>query len=171
VDDLWTALRLADEFKLRIILLHATEGWKIADEIAKRKIPVLVGPVTTQPDSMETLGATYENADILHRAGVVIAIVTADEHNVRNLPFLAGIAAAYGLPREEALRAITANPAAILGVSGTIGAIREGLSADLVVFDGDPLQPRSRIEHLLIAGRIIPPTSRQTELYERYRNR
>lgn len=167
LDDLWTAIRIAEEFKLKLILSHATEGWKIAGEIAKRKIPVLVGPINTQPDSMETQGATYENADILHRAGVRIAMQTNDAHNVRNLPFMAGIAAAYGLPADEALRAITVNPAEIFGLSD-LGVLKPGARANVAVFDGDPLQPRTKVLALFIAGRRIELRSRQTELAERY---
>lgn len=169
VDDLWTAIRVAEEFKLKLILSHATEGWKIAGELAKRQIPVLVGPINTQPDSIETLGATYENADILFRAGVKIAIQTDDTHNVRNLPFMAGLAAAYGLPEDEALRAITAGAADILGVSDQVGRIKVGLRANVVVFGGDPLQPRSTVEHVFIRGTKMEWTSRQKELMERWK--
>lgn len=167
LDDIWTAIRIADEFKLKLILSHATEGWKIAGEIAKRGIPVLVGPINTQPASIETLGATYENADILHRAGVKIAIQTGDAHNVRNLPYMAGIATAYGLPPEEALKAITINPAEIFGVPN-LGVLKPGAIANVAVFDGDPLQPRTKLLHLFIAGRKIELRSRQTDLAEKY---
>jgi imidazolonepropionase-like amidohydrolase len=168
VDDLRTALRLADEFKLKLILSHATEGWKIADELAKRKIPVLVGPINTQPSEIETAGATYENADILFRAGVKIAIQTGDTHNVRNLPFMAGLACAYGLPEEEALKAITVNPAEIFGVADQVGVLARGARADVVIFDGSPIQPKSTVVRVYIRGREIELTSRQKELMERW---
>jgi imidazolonepropionase-like amidohydrolase len=169
VDDIRTALRIADEFKLKLILSHATEGWKIAEELAKRKVAVLVGPVNTQPDSIETTGATYENADILFRAGVKIAIQTGDAHNVRNLPFMAGLACAYGLPEEEALRAITVNAAEIFGVADRVGVLAKGARGDVVVFEGSPIQPRSTVVRVYIGGREIELTSRQKGLMERWK--
>ncbi len=168
VDDIRTALRLADEFKLKIILSHGTEAWKIADELAKRKIPVLVGPINQQPSEIETGGATYENADILFRAGVKIAIQTGDTHNVRNLPFMAGLACAYGLPEEEALKAMTVNPAEIFGVADQVGVLAKGARADVVIVDGSPIQPRSKVVAVYIRGRQIDLSSRQKELMEKW---
>ena len=168
-DDILTAIRLAEEFKLRLILSHATEGYKVAGMLAEKKIPVLVGPIDTQPEAMETLGAIYENAKLLHEAGVKIAIQSDDDHNVRNLPYQAGLAAAYGLPVDAALRAITAAPAEIFGVADQVGSIRPGLYADLLVTDGDPMQPRSSVKKLYIAGRDVPLISRHTEIYDKFR--
>ena len=168
-DDIRTALRLADEFKLKIVLSHATEAWKLADELAKRKIAVLVGPINEQPSQIETAGATYENADILFRAGVKIAIQTGDTHNVRNLPFMAGLACAYGLPEEEALKAITVNPAEIFGVSDQVGVLAKGARADVVVFDGSPIQPKTGVVRVYIRGRGIDLTSRQKLLMEKWK--
>ena len=169
VDDILTAVRLADEFHLKLILSHGTEAYKVADLLAARKIPVLVGPITTQPERIETQGAIYDNAARLRRAGVEIAIMSDETLNARMLPYEAGLAVAYGLPWEEAIRAITAAPAAIFGVADRIGSLKPGLEADLVVTDGDPLQPLTRLRHLMIAGRPVPLTSRQTDLYARWR--
>ena len=168
LDDIQTALRIADEFGICLILNHATEGYKIADELARRKIPVLLGPVTTQPSSMERLGAIYENAAILSAAGVKIALQSAESHNVRILPYHAGLAVAYGLPREEALKAVTIYPAEIFGVADFLGSLEAGKIANVAVFDGDPLEPRSRLVHLMIHGREVDLQNRQTELFERY---
>lgn len=168
IDDIRTALRLADEFQLKLILSHATEAWKIAGELAKRKVPVIVGPVNVQPDAIETKGATYENADILFRAGVKIAIQTDDTHNVRNLPYMAGLAVAYGLPADEALKAITLNPAEIFGLAGQAGVLAPGARANVAVFDGDPFQPRSSVVTLIIRGREVELTSRQKKLMEQW---
>jgi len=170
VDDILTAVRLADEFHLKLILSHGTEAYKVADLLAARNIPVVVGPVTTQPDRIETQGAVYDNAARLHRAGVKIAIQTGETLDSRMLPFEAGLAVAYGLPWEQAIRAITVNPAEIFGVADRIGSLRPGLEADLIVTQGDPLQPLSRLIHLMIAGRPVPLTSRQTDLYARWRH-
>jgi imidazolonepropionase-like amidohydrolase len=169
VDDILTAVRLADEFKLRLILHHGTEAYKVADLLAARNIPVIVGPITTQPDRIETLGAIYDNAARLHRAGVKIAIQSGDTLNARMLPYEAALAVAYGLPWDEAIRAITVNAAEILGVADRIGTIQPGREADLIVAAGDPLQPLTPLRHLMIKGRPIPLTSRQTALYEKWR--
>ncbi|PYS96038.1 MAG: amidohydrolase, partial [Acidobacteria bacterium] len=169
VDDILTAVRLADQFNLKLILSHGTEAYKVADLLAAKKIPVVVGPITTQPDRIETQGAVYDNAARLQRAGVKIAIQTGETLNARMLPYEASLAVAYGLPWEQAIRAVTVNPAEIFGVADRIGSLRPGLEADLIVTAGDPLQPLARLRHLMIAGRPIPLTSRQTALYERWR--
>ena len=169
VDDILTAVRLADEFKLRLIISHGTEAYKVADLLAEKKIPVVVGPVTVQPERVETLGAIYDNAARLNRAGVKIAIQSGDTLNVRMLPYEAGLAVAYGLPWEQAIRAVTINPAEIFGVADRVGSLKPGLDADLIATDGDPLQPLARLRHLMIKGRPVPLTSRQTALYEKWR--
>jgi len=169
VDDILTALRLADEFKLKLIVNRGTEAYKVADLLAARNIPVIVGPISTQPDRIETLGAIYDNAARLHRAGVKIAIQSGDTLNARMLPYEASLAVAYGLPWDEAIRAITVNAAEILGVADRIGSIQPGREADLIVAAGDPLQPLTPLRHMMIKGRPIPLTSRQTALYEKWR--
>ncbi|RME47164.1 MAG: hypothetical protein D6795_14450 [Deltaproteobacteria bacterium] len=167
--DIETALRLADTFGFRLVLHGATDGYKIAEELAARDIPVIVHPILTQPSSMETLGVIYENAARLAAAGVRIALHTKSPHNVRNLPFEVGRTVAFGLPWEKALEAVTINPATIFGVADEIGSLEPGKYADLVVVDGDIFQPLSRTEHLFIAGREIPFENHDTRLLERYR--
>lgn len=166
--DIRAAIALADEFGLKLILNHATEGYRVAKLLAERKIPVIVGPVTTQPSSHETWGAIYENAALLHKAGVKIAMQSDSAHNARLVPFQAGLAVAYGLPPEAALRAVTLEAAEVLGIAADYGSIERGKVANLVVLTGDPLQPLSRIERVYIRGREVPPTSHQTELRDRY---
>jgi imidazolonepropionase-like amidohydrolase len=134
----------------------------------KRRIPVLVGPITTQPDRMETLGAIYENAAKLHAAGVSIAIQTDEVHHVRHLPFEAGLAVAYGLPWDAAIRAITLAPAEIFGVQDKVGSLTNGTEANFFVADGDPLEPVTKIRKVYIRGVEVPMTNRQIELYHRY---
>jgi imidazolonepropionase-like amidohydrolase len=170
VDDILTAVRLADEFRLKIILSHGTEAYKVAGLLAAKNIPIVVGPITTQPEAIETQGAIYENAALLHRAGVKIAIQTGDTLNARLLPYEAALAVAYGLPWDQAIRAITLNPAEMLGAAARVGSLRAGLDADLIVTEGDPLQPLTRMRLLMIKGRPIPLTSRQTALYEKWRS-
>jgi imidazolonepropionase-like amidohydrolase len=167
-DDILTGIAIAEEFGLRMILDQGTEAYKVAGELAQRRIPVLVGPVTTQPERMETLGAIYENAAKLHAAGVKIAIQTDEVHHVRHLPFEAGLAVAYGLPWEEAIRAITLSPAEIFGVQDRIGSIVPGAEANLFLAEGDPLEPATKIRRVYIRGVEVSITNRQTDLYKRF---
>lgn len=169
MDDILTAVRLADEFKLRLILSHAAEAYKVAGLLASKKIPVIVGPITTQPDAIETLGAVYENAALLAGSGIKIAIQTGRTNDARTLPWEAGLAVTYGLPWDEALRAVTLNAAEILGVSERLGSLEKGKDATVLVTTGDPFQPLSRVTHLLIRGREISLRSRQDDLAEKYR--
>ena len=170
LDDLLTALRLTEEFGLKTILTEATDAYKIAAELAARNIPVILGQVTTQPTSMETQGAVYENAALLHKAGVLFAISTGGAQQAGQLPFEAGMAAAYGLDKAEALRSITINPARILGIDDSYGTLESGKIADVVVVDGLILQPRNRVERVFIKGQEISLKGWQEALYEKYRN-
>ncbi len=167
--DLEAALALAREHHLKLILAGATEGWMVAGEIAAAHVPVLLDPMANLPVAFERLGATLENAARLAKAGVAIAFMSGEAHNARNLRQGAGNAVAYGLPWEEALRAMTANPARIWGLAGNAGTIEAGRAADLVVWSGDPLELQSAAEHVFIEGREMSKTTRQTELRDRYK--
>ncbi len=168
VDDILTAIRIADEFgiKKQLVINHGTNAYKIADLLAHEKIPVIVGPVTTQPDKMETLGANYESASLLHKAGVLIAIQSNETHNARNLPYEAALAVANGLPYEVALKAITTNVAKIFGFETVLGTLEAGKRANLIVADGDPLEPRTKITHVFIGGEEIREPNYHERLYE-----
>jgi imidazolonepropionase-like amidohydrolase len=154
-DDIMTALRLVDEFGLKAVLVGASEGYKLASEIAEREIPVIVSPIGVGPRRMETQEASYTNAAALHRAGVKVAI-KADEAlgigQVRELPLLAAFAAKGGMERDTALRAITLTPAEVLGVADRIGSLEVGKDADIILFDGDPLHYRTRVRRVFIDG-------------------
>jgi imidazolonepropionase-like amidohydrolase len=115
--------------------------------------------------------AAFANAGLLSKAGVKIAFQTLDSAQVRDLPYHAGMAAAFGLPKEEALKAVTIYPAEIWGVADRIGSVEQGKIANLIVTDGDPLEIRTQVKYLFINGRQIPLTSRHTELYEKYKAR
>jgi imidazolonepropionase-like amidohydrolase len=154
-DDILAALRVSKEFGIMPVLVHATEGYKVAEEIARAGAPVIVGPVSTIPDRMETLETTPENPSLLARAGVRIALTTAESHLVNHLLYEAGLAVANGLPEEAALRAITLGAAEVLGVADRVGSIEEGKDADLVIFDGDPLEITTHAEWVIIAGEIV----------------
>jgi imidazolonepropionase-like amidohydrolase len=121
------------------------------------------------PRAWETSGAIYESARILNEAGVKIAFFTGDTaHGVRNLPYEAGLAVAYGLPADVAIRAITLSPAEIWGVSEFLGAIKSGYRANLIIVDGDPLQPMTHVTNVIIGGEQMEMRSRQTDLAEKY---
>jgi imidazolonepropionase-like amidohydrolase len=114
----------------------------------------------------------YENAAKLQQAGVRFCISTGDTGaNVRDLPYHAGMASAFGLPRAEAIKAVTLYPAQIMNVADRLGSIETGKLANLVITDGDLLEARTRVRHLFIAGRQIPLTSRHTQLYEQFKDR
>jgi imidazolonepropionase-like amidohydrolase len=104
----------------------------------------------------------------LQKRGVKIAFASYDSHNVRNLPYAAGYAVAYGLPYEEAMKALTINPAEIWGVSDQLGSLDVGKTANVVVANGDPLDVRTDVKHVFIAGRDIPMESKQTKLRDEY---
>jgi imidazolonepropionase-like amidohydrolase len=166
--DILNALALAREFKLRLILSGGAEGWMVADAIRAAGVPVVMNPLTDIP-GYDNLAATLENAARLQKAGVTVAFATFDAHNARNLRFLAGNAVANGMPYDAALAAITSAPARIWGADSLTGTLVPGRRADLVVWSGDPFELMTRAEHVLIAGREMPPDNRQLELLARYR--
>jgi imidazolonepropionase-like amidohydrolase len=167
--DIETALRIAREYKVRLILAGAAEGWTVADRIAAAGVPVLVQPLDNIP-TYDGLGARYENAALLAKAGVKVALLENDTHNARNLRQQAGNAVAYGMTWEQALRAVTLTPAEVFGVADRYGSLEAGKVANVVVWTGDPFEFSTGVEHVFIRGREIPLRSRQTELMERYRS-
>lgn len=165
-------IEFADEQGLRLIIAGAAEGYKVADLLADRDIPVILGPTQSMPTTDDSpYDEPYRNPGILHEAGVEIAIATFNSSSSRTLPYEAGMAVPYGLPREAALRAITINPAEILGVDDRLGTIEPGKVANLIVTDGDPLEITTRLQHLIIQGRETSTMNKHRELYERYRSR
>jgi imidazolonepropionase-like amidohydrolase len=166
--DIEAVLGIARDFSLSVVVDGGAEAWMVAGDLAKAKVPVILNPLLDLPWSFEGLGASLENASRLGRAGVLIAFKTGDSHNARNLTQLAGNAVAYGLPYEDALKAITANPSRIYGLDAVTGTIEPGRSADLVLWSGDPLEVTSAPTRVFIEGRDIPMRSRQTLLRDRY---
>jgi imidazolonepropionase-like amidohydrolase len=166
--DLLAAMRLADEFHLKLILMGAAEGWRVATELAAHKVPVVVKPLTDIP-TFDALGATLENPARLSRAGVTLVLSSFDTHNARNLRQEAGNAISYGLDRDAALRAVTLEPARVWGVADRLGSLEVGKDADVVVWSGDPFELTTGAEHVFIAGREVPQDTRQKQLLEKYR--
>jgi imidazolonepropionase-like amidohydrolase len=153
-----TALRIIDEFKLKAVLVGCTEGHRIPEEIAKRNVPVIIGPMGVGPRRMETQDVTIKNPAILAKAGVKVVIQPDDVRGVgriRELPLAAAFAVKGGLNPQEALRAITINAAEVLGVAKRIGSIEQGKDADLVIFDGDPFYYRTLVDRVIIDGTTI----------------
>jgi imidazolonepropionase-like amidohydrolase len=166
------ALKLADELKFKMILSGATDAWKVADKLKKRDIPVIVGPVMSLPvERDDPYDAPFANAAKLHKAGVRFCIRSTGSSNARNLPYEAAMAVSYGLPVEEALKAVTIYPAEILGVADQLGSIETGKRANLVIANGDLLQPSTQVLGLFINGKPLEATSKHTRLYEKYRER
>lgn len=166
--DIETALRLAKEFKLKLVLSGGAEGWEIAPEIAAAGVPVLVEPLDNIP-SYDALGIRYENAALLAKAGVTVALMETDTHKSHDLRQQAGNAVSYGMTWDQALRAVTMAPAQIFGVADRYGSLEPGKVANVVVWSGDPFEFTTGVEHVLIRGKEIPLRSRQTELFDRYK--
>ncbi len=170
--DLRTLIKLKAQYGLSLIVLGGAEGHLVARELAAARIPVILNPLQNLPSQFEDLAATLSNAARLHAAGVTIAFYDppSGSHNLRLLPQLAGNAVANGLPYAAALAALTINPARMYGVESRYGSVEIGKAADLVLWDGDPLETSSRPVAVYIDGRATPLTTRQTRLRDRYRD-
>ncbi len=166
-------LALADTFGIKVIIRGAQEAWMLADTLAARKVPVVVGPTTQVPSGDAPYDAIYANPGVLARAGVTIAFQTTDngQGDARNLPYNAALATAYGLDPEEALKSLTINPARIWGVGDKLGSIEAGKTANLFVATGDPLDVRTVVKHVFIKGELQPWDDRHTDMYEKFRAR
>ena len=171
--DIRQALDLAREYRLRLVIVGGAEAWRVADRLAAERVPVVLDPLEALPVSLDVVGARRDNAALLAAAGVEIAFFVSGQgiylsHNVG--PAIrtgAGIAVANGLPYAAGLRALTSAPARIWGDSEA-GVLAPGHRADLVIWDGDPLEPSSAPERLVLAGREVPLVTRQTLLRDRY---
>lgn len=168
--DIESVLRMAKEEKLKVLLAGGSEAWMVADQIAAAKVPVLITPIENLPGSFESMGATLENAARLHRAGVTFAFMTGEAHNARNIRQHAGIAVANGLPWDVSLAAMTSIPARLWGIAERYGTLEPGKDADVVVWDGDPLEITSFPEAVFIRGVQMPIDNRQLELRDRYKD-
>jgi imidazolonepropionase-like amidohydrolase len=170
--DIKAALEFADEFKLKVILSGAHDVARVVDDVKRRNIPVILGPILALPQREDDpYDLLFTNAKTLHDASIPFAIQTADAHNARNLPYNAASCAAFGLPKDVALKSVTLYPAQIWGVADRLGSLEVGKSASLILTDGDPLEIRTNVKRVFIAGEEIPMDSRHTLLYEKFRKR
>ncbi|HUJ05470.1 MAG TPA: amidohydrolase [Streptosporangiaceae bacterium] len=152
-DDIATAMRIAEEFGYDLVIDHGTEAHLLADLIAAKGIPVIIGPLFTSRSKVELRNRSLANPGRLARAGVTIAITT--DHPVVPIHFLvhqASLAVKEGLDRVSALRALTINPARIIGVADRLGSIEVGKDADLAIWSGDPLDVVSRVQRAFVDG-------------------
>ena len=155
-DDIATAIRLADEFGYRLVINHATEGYLLADLIAERNIPCIVGPMFATRSKVEVRNRSLANPGVLANAGVTVALTT--DHPVVAIDFLvhqATFAVREGMRREDALASITINPARILGFHDRVGSLAKGKDGDVVIWSGDPLDVLQRAERVFISGREV----------------
>jgi imidazolonepropionase-like amidohydrolase len=155
LDDILTALRIADEFKLKIILNGGADAYKVKEKLAALGVPVLLRPRAAYRLTVETGGAIAENAAFLQKAGVKIAFQTGSFTNLGDLASEARMAVAAGLPYKEALKALTMNAAEIFGAGDNIGSLEKGKSADVVVYDQDPITGPARLKLVIIAGKVV----------------
>jgi imidazolonepropionase-like amidohydrolase len=169
--DIATAIGLAAEYDLDLIVLGGVEAWMVADELAAADASVILDSLANLPGSFEQLNARLDGASVLSKAGVRFAIGgdgASQNHNARNITQAAGIAVANGLSWDEALRALTLAPAEMYGVADRIGSLEAGKRADFVIWNDDPLELTSYPEQVYIGGEAIPMESRQTLLRDRY---
>jgi imidazolonepropionase-like amidohydrolase len=167
------ALEIIKEYKLKGIIQANSGILKYADRIAKENIPVIWAGTTAVPRRWEPFDLNYHTAAVLAEKGILFAFDPGGwgpaNRNVNYIPTPASISVAHGLPEKEALKALTINPARILGIEEDVGSLEEGKIANVVIWTGSPLQGRSRVETVIIKGKLIPMTSLQTRLYEKFK--
>jgi imidazolonepropionase-like amidohydrolase len=166
--DLETAVNLSREFNLKFVLNHISHSQPVLDYVATLKVPVIVGPIYQEPKPDERYDAVYSLPAQLYKRGVQIVFASYNAHDSRNLPYQAGYATAFGLPYDEALKAITLTPAQIWGVADSLGSLDVGKTANVVVANGDPLDLKTDVKQVFIEGREVSMTSRQTRLRDQY---
>jgi imidazolonepropionase-like amidohydrolase len=173
--DIDATLRLAREYNLKIMIGGGAEAWMMADKLAAAHVPVLTGAMNNIPAGFAALGQRQENAGLLRKAGVTVALVgnsgggDEESFNVRNIKQEAGNAVAYGMTWDDALRAVTISAAEIFGVADKVGSLQPGREGNVVVWSGDPFEFTTRAEHVFVRGREYNEKTRQDLLTERYR--
>ena len=167
------ALALADQFKLKLILYGAEDALKVADKIKAKNIPIVLPAILDLPDKDDApYDEAFARAAEFHKAGLRFCFSSSDSaSDIRLLPYHAGTAAAFGLPKEEALKGVTLYPAQIFGIDKLVGSLENGKLANVVVTDGDILEHRTRIKYLIINGKLVDLANKHTRLYERHKDR
>ncbi len=170
--DIIAAIEWLENKDVEAIFYGVAEGWRVADKIAKANIPVITGPVLSIPSrESDRYNTAYSNPAKMLEAGVKVALRTGSSENVRNLPFHAGFAAAYGMGIDEALKAVSIYPAEIFKVDDQLGSLEIGKNATLFIADGDPFEPKTQILQVYIDGYKIPMTNRHIRLYQEFLDR
>ena len=161
-DDIFTAIRIAKEYGLRMTLDHCSEGHLIAKRLSAEGYPAIVGPDLSSRSKIEVQNMAFKTIGVLNQAGVLTAVTT--DHpvsQIQTLPLCAGLAVKSGLPWEEGLKAITINPAKICGVADRVGSLEVGKDADIAVFDGNPMEVSTRTLYTIIDGNIVYDASEE----------
>ena len=170
--DIRAAIKFADEFKLKMILADAQDVARVTADLKSRNSPVILGPILDLPPREDdAYDMIFSNAKTLYDNGIRFSIQSGDAHNARNLPYHAAMCAAFGLPKDVALKAITIFPAEIFGVADRIGSLEPGKIANVIVTDGDPLEIVTHVRRLFIGGEDISLETNQTLLYEKFSKR
>jgi len=167
--DLRTLIELARDENIRLVIVGGAEAWRAAELLADQKVPVILDALASLPENFDALDATLANAARLERAGVKVAFATSDRANPRNVRQLAGNAVRHGMSHTAAVAAITTVPLAVFAPAGTPLGLQAGARADLVIWDGDPLEVTTLPTEVFLAGVAVGTSSRQTLLRDRYR--
>ncbi len=169
VKQIQAAVQWAEDENLRLVIVGGRDAWRVARLLKEKNVSVIYGQVHDLPGRVwEAYDTPFTTPKKLHEAGVKFCLANFDNSNVRNLPYEAGTAAAYGLPKEEALKAITQNAAEILGVDDRVGSLAVGKDATLFISTGDPLEITTQIEQVFIEGRMIDMGDKHKALYRKY---
>jgi imidazolonepropionase-like amidohydrolase len=169
------ALQWAETNRFKIVIAGGRDAWKAASLLASNHVPVIYSQIYGLPSETESYDIHFKAPELLRRAGVKVALSLQDgvdaASQIRNLPYVASQAVAFGLPSDEALKAMTLYPAQIMGVEDRLGAIEPGKAATLFACTGDIMDLRANVTHLWMAGHEVSLASRHTRLYEKYKNR
>lgn len=167
--DIEKAIALGKELGIKVVISGATEAWAVAETLAEAKVPVIVNPIQDLPSKLDRTKAREDALSILEKAGVEIIISSFDVHRANSLRQIAGNAVAFGMTHAGAIRAVTSAPAAVFGMK-EYGKLEVGARANLVVWSGDPLELKTSVRNLIVGGFEVENRSRQTDLFEKYRN-
>jgi imidazolonepropionase-like amidohydrolase len=166
--DVQTAVQLAQEFKLKIVLSHLSHSQPVLDYVASLKVPVIVGPIYEDPKDDERYDTVYSLPAQLQRRGVKVIFASYDSHQARNLPYAAGYSVAFGMPYDEALKGVTLYPAEVWGMADQLGSLDVGKLANVVVANGDPLDVKTDVKRIFVQGLEVSTASRQSRLRDEY---